>query len=87
MREKKSSIDRSNKSLTTLSFITKDMTDPLQSFDDYSLRELVDLLVAKTSELIAIHEQKTDSIDVQKLLLEIEQIQTAIKIKKPTGLN
>jgi len=63
------------------------MTAPLRSFKDYSLHELVDLLVAKTSELIESHEKKMDGIDFQKLLLEIEQIQAEIKIKKPTSLN
>lgn len=63
------------------------MTTPIRPFKDYSLHELVDLLVAKTTELIEAHEKKTEGTDFQKLLSEIEQIQAAIKSKKPTSLN
>jgi hypothetical protein len=70
-----------------LNLYSTKMTTPIQSFKDYSLHELVDLLVAKTTALIESHEKKAEGIDFQKTLLEIEQIQAEIKIKKQESSN
>ena len=60
---------------------------PMQNFKQFALNDLFDLLITKTTELIEGQERKIGGKEFQKLLLEIEQIQAAIKLKKLQSLN
>jgi len=60
-------------------------TNPNQSFDNLSIEELIELLIEKTSQLMQEHENQIDGLEFRNLLLEVEQLNHAIKIKRQNG--
>jgi hypothetical protein len=58
----------------------KTNTNP--DFDDLSLEELIDLLIEKTSELLQARETNMGGVEFQNLLLQVEQLNIAIKNKR-----
>jgi hypothetical protein len=60
-------------------------TNPNQSFDNLSIEELIDLLIEKTSQLMQEHENGIDGLEFRNLLLQVEQLNHAIKIKRQSS--
>lgn len=58
----------------------KTNTNP--DFNNLSVEELVELLIEKTSELLQAKENDGNTIEFQKLLLQVEEINSAIKNKR-----
>jgi hypothetical protein len=57
-------------------------TDTNPDFNHLSIEELIDLLIEKTSQLLQAHETKLAPTEFQNLLLEVEQLNVAIKNKR-----
>ena len=53
-----------------------------RDFDDLSIEELIELLLAKTTALLDAHANKLDGHEVQQLMVQVEQLSSAIKAKK-----
>jgi hypothetical protein len=58
----------------------KTNTNP--DFNNLSVDELIELLIEKTSELLRAQENNLDGMEFRNLLLQVEQLNLAIKNRR-----